>query len=71
MRLKIEPRMLDKTTAAAYCGLTVATFASVCPVAPVRFGSAARYDRKALDHWLDSYEQGRPSIDEILDRLDK
>jgi hypothetical protein len=74
VKLKIEPRMLDKTTAAAYCGVTSATFAAVCPVKPhPPIGGAIRWDRNELDKWLDRRTQGkadRPSKAEILGRLD-
>ena len=47
-------RMLKKADAARYCGLDVNAFARECPVAPVCFGEKTyRYDRKALDQWLD------------------
>lgn len=74
VKLKIEPRMLNKETAAAYCGVTVATFASECPVRPdPPIGGAMRYDRRKLDDWLDRRANGQaagPTKAEILGRLD-
>lgn len=74
MRLKIEPRMLDKTTAAGYCGVSSATFSAECPVKPdPPIGGTIRWDRRKLDAWLDGRTQGkehRPTKAEILGRLD-
>ena len=72
MRLKLEPRMLDKTTAAGYCGLSLTTFSAECPVKPQEFGTTKRYDRNELDAWLDQRSRGgkTTSKDEILRRLD-
>jgi hypothetical protein len=59
-RPTIAPRLLTRSQAAAYCGLSVRTFASVCPVAPIAFNKSKklqRYDVRALDRWLDGLAQ--------------
>ena len=53
-RLPLEPRLLSRELAAAYCGLSVPTFETTCPVRAVRFRSRVLYDRRAIDRWLDS-----------------
>jgi hypothetical protein len=56
----ITPRLLTRRQAAAYCGLSAPTFASVCPVAPIAFNKSKklqRYDMRALDRWIDGLAQ--------------
>lgn len=58
------PRLLPLKLAAAYCQVTPALFEASCPVAPIRLGGRAsqqsrRWDRHALDRWLDSLASGR------------
>lgn len=54
MIANLAPRLLKKADAARYCGLDAKAFLRECPVAPVCFGERTyRYDRKALDRWLD------------------
>jgi hypothetical protein len=51
------PRLLSRERAAAYCGVSVPTFASVCPIKPVALGDGKRlerFDRISLDNWIDS-----------------
>ncbi len=66
-------RMLKKADAARYCGLDVTAFKRECPVAPVKFGEETyRYDRQALDQWLDRLGNGAElSGDEWLGKLDE
>lgn len=55
-RAAIQPRMLTKEQAAAYCGVSVPTFIDICPLPPVSLGPDARLNRwdvRALDEWLD------------------
>ena len=53
-----EPRLLTKTQAAAYCGLCIENFKSACPVTPVKLlDRIERYDRAALDRWIDRLDQ--------------
>ena len=54
VRLPLEPRLLSRELAAAYCGLSVPTFECTCPVRAVRVRSRVLYDRVAIDRWLDT-----------------
>lgn len=59
-RPTISPRLFTRSQAAAYCGLSAGTFASVCPVAPIAFNQSKklqRYDKRALDRWIDGLAQ--------------
>jgi hypothetical protein len=49
----ITPRLLSRTAAAAYCGVSPHVFETHVPVASVRVGCQKRWDRAALDAWLD------------------
>lgn len=52
----ITPRLLTKAQAAAYCGISVATFTTLCPVQPIALGKGKRLERfdvVALDNWID------------------
>lgn len=54
-RLPHWPAALPLHLAAAYCGLSVDTFKSVCPVKPLSFTESTRGDRwlkNRLDDWL-------------------
>lgn len=49
------PAALNQKMAAAYCGLSVDTFKSVCPVKPISYTQSTggqRYLRMRLDDWL-------------------
>lgn len=51
------PRLLKKQQAAAYCGVSIATFAAVCPVTPIALGEGKRlerYDIRDLDDWIET-----------------
>lgn len=53
-RQRVLPRMLRRADAAAYCGLSEPRFVEACPVPPIAImGRIPRYDRHALDQWLD------------------
>lgn len=55
-RATIEPRLLTKEQAAAYCGVSPPVFSDKCPVKPVALGESERlrrWDRNALDEWID------------------
>ncbi|MGY6411318.1 MAG: hypothetical protein ACXIUV_09885 [Alkalilacustris sp.] len=55
----IERRMLSLAEAASYCGLSVAHFKAVCPVAPVELRPGKLlYDRQDLDRWIDNAKTG-------------
>lgn len=74
LRLPLEPRLLDKDLAAAYCGVSVPLFETSCPVQATRIRGRVLYDRKAIDAWLDSLSGLRAesprSPEEIASRLD-
>jgi hypothetical protein len=55
----IEPRLLSRKQAAAYYGMSPASFERLCPVKPVDLGMKRyRYDRKSLDRWIDALDDG-------------
>ena len=54
VRLPLEPRLLSRDMAAAYCGVSVPTFEAWCPVIPIRESNRVLYDRAKIDRWLDS-----------------
>lgn len=50
------PRLLTRTQAATYCGLTASAFLKTCPILPVTVDQDAeceRFDRYELDAWID------------------
>ena len=56
-----EPRLLTQSQAAAYCGVCVEVFKKACPVQPIKvLERIPRYDRRALDVWIDSLDNSRP-----------
>ncbi|WP_028753674.1 helix-turn-helix transcriptional regulator [Rhizobium leucaenae] len=69
------PRLLTKSQAAQYCGLSAATFGGTCPVRPISLGVGVRmqrYDVRDIDKWIDSFKAGTASrslADELLDAL--
>ena len=67
MRRNIVPRLLTKAEAAAYCGVGVATFETHCPVRPIALGQSKqleRFDRVALNKWIDRLTDG----DDVVSR---
>jgi hypothetical protein len=70
--LALEPRLLSRELAAAYCGVSVPTFEAECPVIPVKIRSRVLYDRVAIDAWLDSFTADRPksTLAELLGKLE-
>jgi hypothetical protein len=57
-------RLLTRTEAAGYCGMSLTTFDSVCPVRPIAFGSdrrLKRYDVQALNLWIDRLSLPAPA----------
>ncbi len=69
----IEPRLLDRSQAAAYCGISLAVFLRRCPVQPLAMGPGTRlerYDIRDLDDWIDRLgPRGAPA--ESVDWLEK
>jgi len=69
------PRLLTKSQAAAYCGVSASTFRSVCPVRAIALGVGVRmerYDIHALDQWIDRLSASAeriPTADQLLDAL--
>jgi hypothetical protein len=50
-------RLLTKAEAAAYCGVSVTAFQTLCPVRPIALGNdkrLERFDVVALNQWIDS-----------------
>ena len=50
-------RLLTRAQAAAYCGVSLGAFSTLCPVRPIALGAdkrLARYDVVALNEWIDS-----------------
>lgn len=62
------PRMLTKAQAAAYCGIGVQAFVSICPVPAtvLREGPnpIIRWDMRRLDQWLDRIGGAAPLTDD-------
>jgi hypothetical protein len=53
-RRGVEPRLLQKKEAAAYCGVCPSVFDQACPVQPLKLlDRIPRWDRYALDAWID------------------
>ncbi len=66
----ISKRMLDKREAAEYCGRSLKRFEAECPVGPVRFPNGdLRFDKNALDRWLDGLKNNAQDSESILKRL--
>ena len=54
-------RLLTAAEAAGYCGMSEGSFARLCPVKPISFGTCEklrRFDVVALDGWIDRLNQG-------------
>lgn len=54
-------RLLTKSQAAAYCGLSPATFGTTCSVRPISLGDGVRmqrYDVRDIDTWIDGFKGG-------------
>ena len=59
-RSPFSPRLLSKAQAAAYCGIGVGAFSTLCPVRPIALGAdkrLERYDVVALNQWIDGLSQ--------------
>ena len=74
MKPAIIPRLLSKSAAATYCGISVAIFDRLQPARPIRLERGHerldRYDIVDLDRWIDSLK-GSPSqsVEKWLERL--
>lgn len=57
----LQPRLLSRKDAAAYCGMCPASFDRVCTVTPINVGlKHPLYDRHKLDRWIDTLEGNLP-----------
>jgi len=69
------PRLVTKSQAAAYCGLSAPKFDSVCPVRAIALGAGVRmerYDLREIDLWIDGLRvEGEPvrTADALLEAL--
>jgi predicted DNA-binding transcriptional regulator AlpA len=53
-RVSLAPRLLTKTEAAAYCGMSPQIFDRVCPVRPLRFSERlVKFDVTDVDSWIE------------------
>jgi hypothetical protein len=58
-------RLLKKQQAAAYCGVSIPTFAAVCPVPPIALGIGKRlerYDIRDLDDWIEGLKSSGSDV---------
>lgn len=63
----IIPQLLNKKQAAAYCGVCPSVFDQACPVQPtLLLDRIPRYDRFALDRWIDELGGSTASEDASL-----
>lgn len=68
--ITIQRRMLTASEAAQYCGLPVKKFPTICNVSPVELADGIkRYDKYALDKWLDALTFGDATHDDVIARL--
>lgn len=59
MKKTIEPRMFTQEMAASYCGVSIPTLLRNCPVVPTVLACGVRrYDKHAIDRWLDALANG-------------
>lgn len=57
-------RLLTRQQAAAYCGLSLPSFLTVCTVPVLALGTGKRlerYDIRDLDSWIDDFKAGQHS----------
>ncbi|MAN78395.1 MAG: hypothetical protein CML24_14710 [Rhizobiales bacterium] len=60
--------MLTLEEAADYCGLSPNSFKGYIRISPTNFGRAVRYDRKAIDRYLDGM-MGEEDLQTRVDRV--
>ncbi len=59
------PRLLTRAQAAAYCGVSVGSFSTLCPLSPIALGDdkrLERYDIVALNEWIDGLGSGSSEL---------
>jgi hypothetical protein len=57
----LDPRLLSRADAAAYCGLSLTAFSTHCPVRPIALSCDKRLDRydvTELNKWIDGLSAG-------------
>jgi hypothetical protein len=55
----MKSRLLNKTEAAAYLGVSTPIFARICPVRPLCFGERLfKFDVVDLDRWVEAQKGG-------------
>lgn len=53
------PRLLKRSQAAEYLGISIDTFDRICPVPPIDLDMRGlRFDREKLDAWIDALPDG-------------
>ena len=67
-----ERRMLNAHQSAEYLGVSLQWFRNEMPVAPIKLGDSIRWDRKALDQWVDGQTKSTANMtgDEWLGMMD-
>lgn len=66
------PRLLTKSQAAYYCGMSLSTFGGVCPVRPIALGDGPRmhrYDVHDIDKWIDGFKAGGGKPKSVLEQI--
>ena len=69
-----EKRLLTGDEAAGYLGVSLPTLRAHVKVPPLKIGGAVRYDRAALDRWIDGRVNKDPDMrtgDDWLGLLDE
>lgn len=62
-------RLLDRKTAAQYCGLSPNSFDKYVGVPPLRFGKRKLWDKVAIDRWLDRQSGINAGSSRFLERV--
>lgn len=74
MRAKtVDPRLLTKAQAAAYCQMSPANFDRLCSVKPLRFSERlVLFDVADIDAWIDRLKSPSSTLaaTDWLDRMD-
>lgn len=67
----VDKRMLSASEAASYCGLPAKHFKTICPVPTIRLADRPLYDKRDLDHWIETEKAGSVALtqEDILARL--
>jgi hypothetical protein len=49
------PRLLSRTDAAEYCGVSATHFDKHVPLDPIHLGARRLWDREQLDRWVETF----------------